>query len=253
MTEPAATILEATGVDCTFATGTRAVAGLDARVGSGEFVSIVGPSGCGKSTFLRLAAGLLEPTGGRVLLNGHSPRHARRDHPIGFVFQFPTLLPWRSVRDNVRLPLELADRSDRDVGDMLARVQLDGFEGAYPRELSGGMQMRVSLARALITRPQLLLLDEPFGALDEITRQLLNEQLVALWERDRWTAVFVTHNVSEAVFLSERVLVFSGRPGRVVREIGVPLPHPRRPEMRGDPAFARLVGEVGTALRGTLA
>ena len=259
----AALAVDAREVGCTFATGTEALAKLHLNVEAGTFVSIVGPSGCGKSTFLRLAAGLLEPTQGRITVGeaGQSPREARRVHRTGFVFQFPTLLPWRTVEDNVRLPLELgpprATSEDREalaeVEGMLERVRLHGFARAYPRELSGGMQMRVSLARALILRPRLLLLDEPFGALDEITRQLLNEELVSFWERDHWTAVFVTHNVAEAVFLSDRVFVLSARPGRVITDIEVPLPHPRRPEMRGDPQFGRLVGEIGASLRGALA
>lgn len=234
--------------------GTQALRGMNLRVRSGEFVSIVGPSGCGKSTWLRLVAGLLTGGEGELLVHGLEPLTARRrERELAFVFQAPTLLPWRNVEGNVRLPLELREGAGEagraQVDALLDRVGIAEFRRAYPHELSGGMQMRVSLARALITRPRLLLLDEPFAALDDITRQRLNEELLDLWQRDRVTALFVTHNVGEAVFLAERVVVMSRRPGTIRHEIQVPFAHPRLPGLRGEPEFARLTGEIGRLLR----
>lgn len=236
--------------------GTLALANVSLDVGAHEMVAIVGPSGCGKSTLLRLAAGLLRPTAGVIELAGVEPAAARRaGHDIAFVFQFPTLMPWRTVRRNVELPLELRGASAAErAAAARQRIELVGladFAESYPAQLSGGMQMRVSLARALVTRPDLLLLDEPFGALDEITRQELNEALLDLWLRDRWAALFVTHNVVEAVFLSRRVFVMSARPGRMVAEFDVAFPYPRLPGLRADPAFAALAGRIGDCLRGT--
>jgi len=198
--------------------GTRALDGLSFQIAPGEFVSLLGPSGCGKSTALRLAAGLLEPDAGEIAYPGGKPE-------IGFVFQEPTLMPWADALTNARLPLDLkhvprAEANDR-AGQALARVGLDGFEHAYPRELSGGMKMRVSLARALVARPKLLLLDEPFAALDEITRHALGDDLLRLWREDGLTVLFVTHSAAESSYLSQRVLVMTPRPGRVAANIAL--------------------------------
>jgi NitT/TauT family transport system ATP-binding protein len=230
-----------------YPTGTVALDGFDLGVGGGEFVALLGPSGCGKSTALRLAAGLEEPTSGRLVVDVGSAG----PHPVAFVFQEATLLPWRRVAANVALPLELrgASGADRLVGDALGRVGLAGFEQHYPRELSGGMRMRASLARALVTRPRLLLLDEPFGALDEITRQKLQEDLLTLHATEGFTVLFVTHSVFEAVYLADRVVVMTARPGRVAADVRIDLPRPRPPELRTDPEFARQVGEIGRRLR----
>jgi NitT/TauT family transport system ATP-binding protein len=236
------------GVTHRYPTGTVALAGLDLRVATGEFVALVGPSGCGKSTALRLAAGLETPTEGSVAVDaGANPG----PHPTAFVFQEATLLPWRRVVDNVSLPLELrgdADRRER-ASDALERVGLSGFADQYPRELSGGMRMRVSLARALVTRPRVMLLDEPFGALDELTRQRLQEDLATLHATEGWTVLFVTHSVYEAVWLADRVVVFAARPGRITAEFQVDLPRPRHPDVRASPRFAGQVGVVSKALR----
>ncbi len=236
-----------------FPGGVEALRDVRLRLDAGDFVSIVGPSGCGKSTLLRLVAGLLPCSGGVLRINGMVPAAARRRAELAFVFQSPTLLPWRTVEANVRLPLELSGRAAGEaqarVAEVVDLVGLREFRRSRPRELSGGMQMRVSLARSLVTRPRLLLLDEPFGALDDITRQRLNEELLSLWERDRFTALFVTHNVGEAAFLSRRVLVMSGRPGTVLREIDVPFSYPRQLGLRSEPEFARLCGEIGQLLR----
>lgn len=251
-------VLDLRGVGLRFAGGVEALASIDLVVGEGEFVAIVGPSGCGKSTLLRLVAGLIRPTTGELFVDGMLPAEARRrTTEFSLVFQSPTLLPWRSVRRNVVLPLELrgggggggrAERAARaDVA--LELVGLAEFAGALPHELSGGMRMRAALARALVTRPRLLLLDEPFGALDDITRQRLNEELLGLRTRDAWTALLVTHHVAEAVFLSHRVVVMSARPGRIVADVAVPFAFPRGPELRGEAAFARLTAEIGRRLR----
>jgi NitT/TauT family transport system ATP-binding protein len=219
-----------------FANGTHALADLDLAVGRHEFVSLLGPSGCGKSTVLRLIAGLARVSGGRVDWPGGE---ALGD--IGFVFQEPTLMPWATVADNVWLPLRLQGRPRAAVADDVAAalemVGLAGFARAYPRELSGGMKMRVSIARALVTRPKLLLMDEPFAALDEITRFKLNDDLLRLWASQRWTVVFVTHSIYEAVYLSTRVVVMAARPGRVVDEIPVDVPYPRDEAFRTSPAY----------------
>lgn len=250
---PGPALLEAESASLRFPSGLLALDGVDLSLRQGEFATIVGPSGCGKSTFLRLCAGLLDATGGSVRLGGEAPRKARgADHPLAFVFQQAALPPWRRVWRNVALPLELegaprAGRRERCM-EALRLVGLGDFADAYPHELSGGMQMRVSLARALVTKPSLLLLDEPFGALDEITRQRLNEELLALWQRDQWGALFITHNVFEAVFLSQRVLVMSGRPGRIAAEIAVPFAYPREAPLRATAEFAALAGEVASAL-----
>lgn len=246
--------VSAAGVGYRFPDGVEALRDLRLEVGAGDFVSLVGPSGCGKSTFLRLVAGLLRGAEGELRVRGLEPWEARRrGTELAFVFQHPTLLPWRSVEANVRLPLEIRGRAGAAelarVAEVVRLVGLEEFRRARPHQLSGGMQMRASVARALVTRPGLLLLDEPFAALDDMTRQRLNEELLALWARDRFTALFVTHNVAEAVFLSQRVAVMSARPGRILREVQVPFPSPRGPALRGEPEFARLAADVGRLLR----
>ncbi|RMH71926.1 MAG: ABC transporter ATP-binding protein [Gemmatimonadetes bacterium] len=240
-----------------FDTGLHALRDVNLCLKKGEFVSIVGPSGCGKSTLLRLVAGLLEPTSGVLHVDGVTPLQARREkQEVAFVFQEANLLKWRTVRGNIRLPLELrgipSKQATGQIDTVLNLVGLQDFADSLPRHLSGGMKMRVSLARALVTQPDLLLLDEPFGALDEITRQRLNEELLALWEHHRWTALFVTHNVFEAVFLSQRIVVMSSRPGSVVADICVPFDYPRSPELRSRGDFAALAGMVSRHLRGDL-
>jgi NitT/TauT family transport system ATP-binding protein len=228
-----------------FADGTVALAGVDLRVAAGEFVSVVGPSGCGKSTLLRIAAGLTGATEGSVrVATGR----------IGYVFQDPTLLPWRTVQANVELLAELAGlpgpERRRRASEAIGLVGLGEFARHRPRALSGGMRMRVSLARSLTMRPELFLFDEPFGALDELTRERLNDELLALFLARRFTALFVTHSVTEAVFVASRVLVVSGRPGRVIGEVPVPFAYPRSPRLRFAAAFAHLAGEVSACLRG---
>jgi NitT/TauT family transport system ATP-binding protein len=230
-------------VELRYANGVVGVAGVDLSVALGEIVALVGPSGCGKSTSLRLVAGLEAPTAGRATV-------APEASPAAFVFQDANLLPWRTIVDNVALPLELAKRPDPDrVRDAIARVGLNGFEKAYPRELSGGMRMRASLARALVIEPRVMLLDEPFGALDELTRNRLQDDLLALHAAMGFTVLFVTHSVTEAVWLADRVLVFSKRPGRITATIDVDLPRPRTPALRTDVAVARLAGAVSAQLR----
>jgi NitT/TauT family transport system ATP-binding protein len=235
------------GVSKTFSTGTIALAPTDLSITAGSFTSIVGPSGCGKSTLLRLIAGLAPPTTGKILrADGASPV------ATGFVFQDATLMPWATAAENVALPLRLAGTSAPEitarVGDAIERIGLGGFAEAYPRELSGGMKMRVSIARAIVTGPQLLLMDEPFAALDEFTRFKLNDDLLELWQRNRWTVVFVTHSIREAVFLSDRVIVMSPRPGRIVDDIAVDLPSPRDPALRLGHIFADQCARVSQAL-----
>ena len=207
-----------------FANGIQALGSASLDIAAGEFLSVLGPSGCGKSTLLRLIAGLAEPTAGTIAWPQGRP-------DLGFVFQEPTLMPWATALGNVALPLKLRGvaRSEREAraAEALAGVGLRGFERSYPRELSGGMKMRVSIARALVTAPKLLLMDEPFAALDEITRRRLNTDLLELWQRTHFTAVFVTHSVFESVFLSQRIVVMSARPGRVRSELTIPAPYPR--------------------------
>jgi NitT/TauT family transport system ATP-binding protein len=237
----------------TYANGTVALDDISFDVSEGQFVSLVGPSGCGKSTLLRMVAGLGPITTGKILVEGLPPRQARQEKAdTAFVFQDANLMPWRSVMGNVELPLELRGigKAARRATAMqaLETVGLAEVTRAYPRELSGGMRMRVSLARALAAHPRLLLMDEPFGALDEITRQRLNGELLRLCALANWTVVFVTHNVFEAVYLSTRILVMSARPGKIIAEVPVSLPHPRVPEIRTDPEFTRIVREVVTLL-----
>ena len=242
----------------TFSNGTVALRAMSLDVDAGEFVSLLGPSGCGKSTVLRIIAGLGEPTSGSVDWPGAPEGGAtgpRRD--IGFVFQEPTLMPWASVFNNVWLPLRLAGVSRAaargEVMEALAMVGLDAFAAAYPRELSGGMKMRVSIARALITRPRLLLMDEPFAALDEITRFKLNDELLALCRRFGLTVIFVTHSVFESVYLSSRIVVMSPRPGRVVDDIAIGAPYPRGPEFRTSAAYGEFCRRTSDALLGAMA
>ena len=231
--------------------GVAALGPLDLDVRRGEFVSLLGPSGCGKSTALRLIAGLTTPSSGVVGVS-QAANETRAGHAVGFVFQEPTLMPWASVQDNVRLPLKLAGmpatEADRRISEALAQVGLSEFAAAYPRELSGGMKMRVSLARALVTRPDILLMDEPFAALDEITRFRLNNDLLELWRKLNMTVIFVTHSVFESVYLSQRVVVMSSRPGRVSAEFRIDTPEPRVEDFRMSASYAAYCREVSQAL-----
>jgi NitT/TauT family transport system ATP-binding protein len=224
---------------------------LDLEVGKGEFVSLLGPSGCGKSTALRLIAGLNAPTSGSVGVSQHAVQR-RAGQGVGFVFQEPTLMPWTTVTENVRLPLKLshapATEANARVEQVLAMVGLSEFAGAFPRELSGGMKMRVSLARALVTDPDILLMDEPFAALDEITRFRLNNDLLALWRDLRKTVVFVTHSVFESVYLSQRVIVMTARPGRIHAEFRIDASEPRGEEFRTSADYAGYCRMVSNAL-----
>ena len=250
----------------TYPNGVRALEGINLQIREGDFATLLGPSGCGKSTLLRMMGRLTSATTGSVtLLSGGNASGERAQHPNGpgvvrsdghgpelaFVFQHPTLMPWANVERNVRLPLDLA----RDQDDVAAKLEaalslvaLREFAGVYPRELSGGMQMRVSIARALVTEPRLLLMDEPFGALDEITRYRLDREISDLWARRSLTVVFVTHSIYEAVFLSTRVLVMSARPGRIAGELEIAEPHPRTDAFRTSERFARLCQQLSTML-----
>jgi NitT/TauT family transport system ATP-binding protein len=234
-----------------FDNGVMALGPLDLDVAKGEFVSLLGPSGCGKSTALRLIAGLNAPTSGTLGVS-HRSGEVRTGDSIGFVFQEPTLMPWTSVRENVRLPLKLTHaptaESNLRVGEVLKQVGLTEFADAYPRELSGGMKMRVSLARALVTDPAILLMDEPFAALDEITRFRLNNDLLSLWRNLRKTVIFVTHSVFESVYLSQRVVVMTARPGRLSAEIRIDAQEPRGEEFRTSADYAAYCREVSNAL-----
>src|SRR5580658_9946374 len=235
----------------TYDNGVVALGPIDLEVRRGEFVSLLGPSGCGKSTALRLIAGLSLPSSGTVRVAPPAVT-AGGGHQVGFVFQEPTLMPWTTVRENVRLPLKLAhvpsSAAKVRVDEALAQVGLSEFAGAYPRELSGGMKMRVSLARALVTDPDILLMDEPFAALDEITRFRLNNDLLALWRSLRKTVIFVTHSVFESVYLSQRVVVMTSRPGRIAAEIDVETPEPRNEEFRTSADYAGYCRRVSNAL-----
>ena len=230
----------------------HALSDIDLAIGEGEFVSFIGPSGCGKTTLLRVIADLEQPTGGSITVTGRTPDEARRAHAYGYVFQAPALMPWRNVERNVMLPLELSGRSKAErqaiAREKLALVGLDGFARKYPWQLSGGMQQRASIARALSFAPELLLMDEPFGALDEITRDHLNLALNALWRQTGLTCVFVTHSISEAVFLSNRIIVMSPRPGRILEEIVCDLPAERTLEMRESAEFQRVAALVRAGL-----
>jgi NitT/TauT family transport system ATP-binding protein len=226
-----------------------ALDGVELRVGEAEFVSLVGPSGCGKTTLLRAVAGLLAPTAGAVTVLGGSPEAAQRRHALGLVTQEPGLLPWRTVEANVRLPLEITG-ARADVPALLARVGIAPFARYQPGQLSGGMRQRVALARALAHGPRLLLMDEPFGALDELSREALRLELLRLWERERVAVLFVTHSIAEAVLLSDRVVVMSGAPGRIVEEVAIDLPRPRLEALQATPAFVALTDRVRGVLRG---
>jgi len=249
----ASTIVEARSVCKTYDTGIQALAHVDLDVRAGEFLTLVGPSGCGKSTLLSLVAGLSRPTTGNVRWWGADlATTGGAGRRIGFVFQSPTLMPWASVAGNVRLPLDLAGvprpEAGARVADALELVGLDKFAGALPRALSGGMQMRVSIARSLVTEPHLLLMDEPFGALDEITRHKLDAELLALWAQKKLTVVFVTHSIHEAVFLSTRVVMMAARPGRLVEEIHIDEPYPRSTDFMVTPEFSRYARQVQDSL-----
>ena len=230
----------------------HALSGVDLDVAEGEFVALIGPSGCGKTTLMRVISDLEPISAGRVLVNGVSPHAARLARAYGYVFQAPALFPWRTVLGNVTLPLQIQGiqraQAKQIATDYLQRVGLQGFEGKYPWQLSGGMQQRVSIARALSFEPKILMMDEPFGALDEITRDRLNEQLQQLWQRERRTVLFVTHSIAEAVYLSTRIVVMSPRPGRIVKLIQSPLPDQRHLGLRDTPEFMALAHEVREAL-----
>jgi NitT/TauT family transport system ATP-binding protein len=239
------------GVTKVYDGGVMALGPLDLDVNRGEFVSLLGPSGCGKSTALRLIAGLGAPTSGTVSVY-HRVDETGGRHSIGFVFQEPTLMPWTSVRENVRLPLKLAHspaaEADARVDAVLTQVGLAEFADAYPRELSGGMKMRVSLARALVTEPDILLMDEPFAALDELTRFRLNNDLLSLWRNLRKTVIFVTHSVFESVYLSQRVIVMTSRPGRIGTEFRIDAPEPRTEDFRTSAEYGACCRKVSNAL-----
>ncbi|HEV2282616.1 MAG TPA: ABC transporter ATP-binding protein [bacterium] len=227
--------------------------GITLTVRQGEFVSLLGPSGCGKSTLLRVIADILPPTRGQAAVLGASPADARRNRALGMVFQQPVLLPWLSAEENVALPLRIGNWGARHTASaspdaLLKLVGLDGFNRARPGQLSGGMQQRVAIARALVSDPQVLLMDEPFGALDAITRDRLNEELLRIWTEVRRTVVFVTHSIAEAVYLSMRVVVMSPRPARIRRIVEIGLPYPRHPKMKDTPEFTRYSAELRAAL-----
>ncbi len=230
----------------------HALADIDLDIAEGEFVALIGPSGCGKTTLMRVIADLEKISAGSVRVNGVSPHEARLARAYGYVFQAPALFPWRTVLANVTLPLKIQGRSKTESQaialEQLARVGLTGFEGKYPWQLSGGMQQRVSIARALSFEPRILMMDEPFGALDEITRDRLNEQLQQLWARERRTVVFVTHSIAEAVYLATRIVVMSPRPGRIVKVIESTLPNERHLGLRDTPEFVALAHAVREAL-----
>ena len=246
--------IEASGLNLTFPSPdgpVHALSGIDLSVDEHEFVSLIGPSGCGKTTLLRVIADLERVTSGSIMVNGLSPREARLNRSYGYVFQAPALYPWRNVESNVGLPLEimgLNSRAER-IKRNLDLVNLNGFEKKFPWQLSGGMQQRVSIARALAFDPQLLLMDEPFGALDEIVRDKLNQQLLELWARTKKTVVFVTHSIPEAVFLSSKIVVMSPRPGRIIDVIETSLPRSRPLDIRETPEFLRIAHRVREGLK----
>jgi NitT/TauT family transport system ATP-binding protein len=248
-------VVSISGMTKTFPKGNvTALQEIDLQIDAGEFVSLIGPSGCGKSTLLRIVGDLIQPTTGTIDVNGKAAHQARLDHDYGIVFQDSVLFDWRTVAKNIALPLEMlgwerAKRKER-VDEMLRLVELQGFGDHYPWQLSGGMQMRVAIARALAFEPPLLLMDEPFGALDEMTRERLNIELLEIWRRMSSTVVFVTHSISEAVFLSTRVVVMSPRPGRIAGVVDIDLPQPRTVDTREEPHFFELVTAVRELLRG---
>ena len=248
---PAPPFVEFRMVDNRFGAGNLVLANVSFMAERGDFISLIGPSGCGKSTLLRLLAGLSPISSGTLTINGKTPDNSAAD--LAFVFQEPTLLPWLTVAGNIEVPQKLRGVSTQaraqSVRQVLDLVRLSAKADAYPRQLSGGQKMRVSLARALALAPKLLLLDEPFGALDEMTREHLNEELLALRQHQMWTAFFVTHSVSEAVFLSNRIMIMSAEPGRIHQEITVPLPYPRTAETRISPAYHEWVSLVTGIVR----
>ncbi len=257
-TQPAinAPVISAKGLDLTFQTGdgpVHALRDVSLDIAKGDFVSFIGPSGCGKTTFLRVMADLEQPTAGQITVNGTSPEAARKARAYGYVFQAAGLYPWRTIGGNIRLPLEIMgyDRADQDarVARVLDLVELGGFEKKYPWQLSGGMQQRASIARALAFDADILLMDEPFGALDEIVRDHLNEQLLKLWDRTDKTICFVTHSIPEAVYLSTKIVVMSPRPGRITDVIDSPLPRARPLEIRDTPEFLEIAHRVREGLR----
>jgi NitT/TauT family transport system ATP-binding protein len=242
-------VVSISGVSKVFAKGAvTALADIDLAISKGEFISLIGPSGCGKSTLLRIVGDIIEPSAGTITVNGKTARRARRDGDYGIVFQSPVLYDWRTVSKNIALPLEMLgwdrERRAKRVKEMIDLVELTGFEGHHPWQLSGGMQQRVSIARAFSFSPALLLMDEPFGALDEMTRERLNMELLRIWAEMGSTVIFVTHSISEAVFLSTRVVVMSARPGRITAVVPIDLPQPRTAETREEPRFFELVTDV---------
>jgi NitT/TauT family transport system ATP-binding protein len=254
---PGATVVSVSGVSKVFDTAggrTNALQDIDLSIAPGEFVSLIGPSGCGKSTLLRLIGDLTAPTSGTITVNGKPARQARADRDYGIVFQAPVLFDWRTVQANVALPLEVKGvaRAERDerVRAMLELVELTDFARHHPYQLSGGMQQRVSIARALALEPSILLMDEPFGALDEMTRERMNSEVQRIWQKTGTTVVFVTHSIPEAVYLSSRVAVMSPRPGRIVRVIDIDLPRPRTDDTRESTRYFSLITEVRETLRG---
>lgn len=249
-------VIQAEDVNLVFSTGdgpVHALKDVNLRIGKGEFVSFIGPSGCGKTTFLRCVAALERPTGGTLKVNGMTPEEARKSRAYGYVFQAAGLYPWRTIAGNVRLPLEIMgfsrDEQERRVKDALQLVELDGFSGKYPWQLSGGMQQRASIARALAFDADILLMDEPFGALDEIVRDRLNEELLKLWQTTGKTILFVTHSIPEAVYLSTRIVVMSPRPGRITDVIESTLPRDRPLEIRDSASFIQIAHRVREGLR----
>jgi len=255
---PPRALLKLAGISKTFANGTLALEGVDLTIRPGEFLTLLGPSGCGKSTLLKMIAGLGAPTTGAIdWPTSTYDALGEPDRLLGFVFQEPTLLPWRTVFDNVYLPLNLAGQRKKDVTDrimeVLGQVGLTRFAKAYPRELSGGMKMRVSIARALATSPRILLMDEPFAALDEITRTKLNNDLLELFAKKNLTVIFVTHSVYESVYLSSRIVVMSARPGRVSAEIPIATPYPRDEDFRVSPVYNEYCRRASEALRQAMA
>jgi NitT/TauT family transport system ATP-binding protein len=248
---PPVPAIEVLSAEKIYNNGTRALLPVNLTINQGEFVTLLGPSGCGKSTLLKMVAGLVEPSDGKLVLWRRDSRE-KAQVPLSFVFQEATLMPWSNVQNNVRLPLDLAGvpraEANTRVSEALELVGLGKFASVLPRELSGGMQMRVSIARGLVTRPKLLLMDEPFGALDEITRNKLDSDLLRLWREQGLTVVFVTHSIHEAVFLSQRVIMMAARPGRVVQDIAITEPFPRNEDFRVSPAFSRYAKQLQDSL-----